>query len=518
SYKKTITLGLDYSEFEGGIKQCNSAMKNLDAEFKLASTQMEKTGTKADKLGLKEEYLGQKINVQQQKVEEAKKKYNALMDAHADTSKIEAADRALLKERTTLQQLENEFIDTELAQSKFKENAAALSAVVIGIGAALFDCAKGAAQYADDLATLSAQTGVSTDNLQKLDYASEFVDVSLETMSAAMARVTKDIEKAGDSSTDLGAIYKQLGVSVTESNGQLKSSEQIFYDLIDSLGKIQNQTERDNIAMSLFGKNAQDLAGVISAGSVGLKEYGDEAERVGLIMSEEEINKGLELSDAMQKLNDTFDAVKNNLGMTVIPILTALFEAIANIPAPVISTIAIIVGLITTVVLLTKTVNSTIKAAEGIGKLISRFTGLTADPLMIKIAGITALVIALVAAITALIAAIAVLRGKSQDLQASMNSIGGAIGSGNSAVGMVGHNASGTQSWRGGLTWVGETGPELVDIPRGSRIYNNRESEAMVGGDTYNINMNCDLSKMRSVSDVVDAVQNIGLSAGRGRR
>ena len=44
----------------------------------------------------------------------------------------------------------------------------------------------------------------------------------------------------------------------------------------------------------------------------------------------------------------------------------------------------------------------------------------------------------------------------------------------------VGNNASGTPFWRGGLTWVGEEGPELVDLPRGSRVFSNPQSEAMV--------------------------------------
>lgn len=47
---------------------------------------------------------------------------------------------------------------------------------------------------------------------------------------------------------------------------------------------------------------------------------------------------------------------------------------------------------------------------------------------------------------------------------------------------MPGSNAEGTPSWRGGLTWVGEKGPELVSLPRGTRIYNNRESMAIANG------------------------------------
>ncbi len=45
----------------------------------------------------------------------------------------------------------------------------------------------------------------------------------------------------------------------------------------------------------------------------------------------------------------------------------------------------------------------------------------------------------------------------------------------------VGENAAGDNNWKGGLTWVGEKGPELVDLPKGSRILPNKESLSMVG-------------------------------------
>jgi len=54
--------------------------------------------------------------------------------------------------------------------------------------------------------------------------------------------------------------------------------------------------------------------------------------------------------------------------------------------------------------------------------------------------------------------------------------------------GSVGNNANGTDYWRGGDTWVGERGPEIVRLPRGSQVFSNRESMAMAGGVTVNIN------------------------------
>jgi TP901 family phage tail tape measure protein len=50
-------------------------------------------------------------------------------------------------------------------------------------------------------------------------------------------------------------------------------------------------------------------------------------------------------------------------------------------------------------------------------------------------------------------------------------------------------NAVGTSNWRGGLTWVGETGAELVNLPRGSRIYNNSDSMELLGAGGGNINV-----------------------------
>jgi len=53
------------------------------------------------------------------------------------------------------------------------------------------------------------------------------------------------------------------------------------------------------------------------------------------------------------------------------------------------------------------------------------------------------------------------------------------------------HRAIGDSNWRGGITWVGETGPELVSLPARSRIYSNAESMAMAGagGNTFNVNV-----------------------------
>jgi phage-related protein len=50
----------------------------------------------------------------------------------------------------------------------------------------------------------------------------------------------------------------------------------------------------------------------------------------------------------------------------------------------------------------------------------------------------------------------------------------------------IGHNAAGTDNWRGGPTWVNERGGEIIDLPSGSRIIPADKSAAMMG-HTFNI-------------------------------
>ena len=92
SNKRTIHLGLDYSQFTGGVTEVNRKMSLLDAEFKRATQEAKNYGSASDQLALKQEYLTQKIALQNQKVEEAKKAYDALS----------ATDKALITNASVL--------------------------------------------------------------------------------------------------------------------------------------------------------------------------------------------------------------------------------------------------------------------------------------------------------------------------------------------------------------------------------------------------------------------------------
>lgn len=189
------------------------------------------------------------------------------------------------------------------------------------VGKGLYEMAAGAAFWADEVNTLSTQTGIATDTIQALKYSEELLDTSLETVTSSMAKNIRSMQSAKEGSEKYVEAYQTLGLTVTDANGKLRDSEEVFWEVVDALGKIENATERDAISMQIFGRNAQSLNSLIAAGSKGFNEMYQEAQNLGYIMDHDTIVNLTRTSDAIERVSKTADAIKNQIGADVAPII-----------------------------------------------------------------------------------------------------------------------------------------------------------------------------------------------------
>lgn len=175
--------------------------------------------------------------------------------------------------------------------------------------------------------TLSTQTGVATDTLQELKYMEDLVDVSLEQVTGSMAKNIKSMSKAKTGSATYVKAYERLAVSVTDANGNLRDSEDVYWDVIDALGNVANETERNSLAMTIFGKSAQTLNPLIAQGSAGINELKKEAQSVGAVLSQDTLDAMNAVNDQFDRLSAQSDALKREIGVELAPsILSAATE------------------------------------------------------------------------------------------------------------------------------------------------------------------------------------------------
>lgn len=552
-YKRTIVLGLDYSEFSGGITECNRKMGLLDAEMKLAQEQAKAYGNETDQLSLKQEGLAQKIELQKKIVEQQAAAYDKAMSAGKKNEKqIDSLDKALLNSRLTLQKLENEYDATndelrefekqtkkgEKAQKSFGDTIREVSdfigvsanpmvekfaehfdevdanvgAAVLTIGTlvtTLGGLTLKTAEHAKEVINVSQTMGMTTSQYQVWDYILKSVGYDAESASGDLAALAEKAKDAAEGGNDSAKTFRMLGISVKDSSGHLKSQNTLFTELIYSLMRMEDTTKRNAIASDLLSTTGEKIVPILNMSRTELAELAKQAYETGKVMSEDTLNGFQDLNEAMNEFNGVSEGISNTFAVALLPLLTTLFEAISAIPTPVLELIITLAGIIGTITVMMKAVDSTIGTW-------SKFTDMLAgvDSKTLKT---TAIIIGVVAALIALAAIIGVITGKSDELNRTMENVGNSVGNINKNIqgATSQHHASGTDYFEGGETWVGEHGPELVTLPRGSRIQSNQES--MKASEVNYINVTIPIKDIKEFNDIVRIAKNEKVAYRTGR-
>ena len=328
---KTATAGLDkWSKSATGVEanlerlnkilpQQRSILKDLESQYKITAEEMGTDSAEAQRLAIQVE----KQRAVVAKTEADIKKYSEQLE----TMGKEEADAT--KETEKLAKEADKSADKLKAFGSAVADVAvkgliAFTTAVVGAVAGLTSMTLSAGKYADEMVTMSKVTGVSTEKLQAYQYASELVDVSLETLTGSMNRNVRAMAQAQKGSSAYADAYKRLGVSVVDANGELRDSEEVYWEVIDALGKVENETERDALAMQLFGKSARDLNPLIIAGSDAIAQYTEEAKAMGAVMSSEQLEALNALDDSMRRLQAGASSAKNALGLLLLPQLQEL--------------------------------------------------------------------------------------------------------------------------------------------------------------------------------------------------
>lgn len=178
--------------------------------------------------------------------------------------------------------------------------------------------------YADEVLEMSTNTHIAMEDLQAYMYAAELVDVSTETLTSSMARNVRSMNSAADGTGAVADAYAALGVAVTDSDGNLRDSQTVYWELIDALGQVDDYTQRDALSMQIFGRSAQDLNSLIAVGSDGMATYAQQAQQAGAILDGDTLEAFGAFDDVTHQLDSGMQAAQNALGTILLPILTEM--------------------------------------------------------------------------------------------------------------------------------------------------------------------------------------------------
>ena len=500
--------------------------------------------------------LNNKLDENKEKIEESGKETGNLGDVVSGLT-----EKFGIKLPEGMQKSMNSMGSLNTTSVKIAGGFVALAVAIAKAEKALIAMTKESAAFADNIITLSMQTGQTTDQLQEFSYATELIDVSVDTLQGSLTKLTNNMQDTINGTGNAKASFEALGISVTDADGNMRSANDVFYETIDALGDVKNETERDAMAMDIFGRSAQDLNPLIIQGSETLKAYAQEAHNVGYVLDDEALSALGAVDDAYQRLQKSQEGAKNQLSAEFAPYLTEFYEKITKLIKDGGQALKDS-GIVDSFGMLLETVGDIIAPTDQLSSdTVPKLTE-ALRPLAEIMAGIADTIDFISGAATVLTTGIwdwdkwsggwkqmgkaagfgysygngnntQTLKEKWE--QADVNRATSANGYGQyyangkwysnydsylrdewekSGTGTTfeywkmqkGYNASGTDYWRGGRTLIGEYGPEEVVLPQGTRILTAQETRQASGGDTFYITIPA--NTVKEFNDIVNIARN----------
>lgn len=320
----TIEIGGDSTGLANALKDVNKPIKETD----YALRQLDSI-SKFDKTASLKNWATRQQLVKKE-IEETEAKQKVLNEAlkQADASGVDKTSTGYIQLQKEIAQTDAKLKELNSQTLSFQSVGSALgnmlgtglvagfkaltttivagTTAMIGMGTAITKITLDAGKQADDLNTMAKVYGISTEELQKFQYASALIDVDVSTLTGSMTKLTKAMDSASSGSGASAEAFEQLGIAITDSDGNFKDRNEVFNETIKALGNISDETERDALAMQIFGKSAMELNPLILGGADDLEKYSEQAKNAGLILDQN-------MLDSLNDVNDQVDLFKASI-------------------------------------------------------------------------------------------------------------------------------------------------------------------------------------------------------------
>lgn len=345
----TIEFNGNTTKLQKAINDVRKSGRDLDKELKDIDRSLKFNPTNIDLWRQKQQVLTQKVKQTEKNLDELRNAEKQLEAQGVDKNSTEFRElqREIIKTENQLERAQTELrnlgnIKLRAASEQVKELGTklesagqamtGLSTAAAGVVASMGAMAYNAGTTADDLNTMSKVFGISTKDLQKYSVAADLVDVSTEAIAKSHQKMAKSMASAEGGSKKQAEAFKKLGVEVTNADGSLRDTDEVWQDTIAALGKMESGAERDAIAMQLMGKSATELNPLIEDGGETYKNVAETMEKYNLdFVDQETLDKANQFNDQLDTMKAIGTVAIQQVGAQLAGVLVPVMERVVDV-------------------------------------------------------------------------------------------------------------------------------------------------------------------------------------------
>ena len=184
--------------------------------------------------------------------------------------------------------------------------------------------------FADAIGKVSTRTGLATNTIQAFQIAAIESGTTMEIANKSLEKFTRSVGDAQRGLKTQADIFRDLGVSITDANGNTKDMDTLLREVSDGMSQLGSSSEKATVAANLFGRAGIQIADVLDNGAAAFDEYLRKAEEYGLILDEKGIRKSEKFNDTLALIKRQFMVIKTVIAIAFLPILQTVATNISE--------------------------------------------------------------------------------------------------------------------------------------------------------------------------------------------
>lgn len=345
----TIEFRGDTTKLDKALRDIKNSTKDIDKELKDVNNALKFNPTSVELWRQKQDLLKQKISETENNLKSLKDMQKQ-MDAQGVDKNSEAyrrVQREIIETESKLKHFKSELksigsVKLQAMGEQFKKVGKSLesagksmrsfSAAAAVVAGSIGLLTKKSAKWADDVITQAKVYSMSTGELQKYQAAAELVDVSASSIASTHRKLERNMLNAQLGSKKQALAFEQLGVAYENTDGTLRDGEVVWQEVIEALGKMENETERDAMAMAIMGRAATDLNPLIEDGAEGYKLLTEAMEKYDLdFVDEETLQRANDFNDLLDVSRSVLAVALQNVGTQMAAYLAPAMEKVVDL-------------------------------------------------------------------------------------------------------------------------------------------------------------------------------------------
>lgn len=224
------------------------------------------------------------------------------------------------------------------AQSRLAAFSAGVGKAAAGIGAALAAATaavgvavKSQIDRADELGKMSQKIGIPVEELSRLKHVADLSGLSLEQLATSVQRLSRNmVDAAGGKVNDLTRAMDALGISIKNSDGSLKTSQQVMQEVAARFERMRDGAGKTALAMAIFGRAGADMIPMLNQGADGVRKLMGEADQLGIVVDTKTAKAAENFNDNLTRMRAVIDGVFVQVASRLLPMMESLTNRLVD--------------------------------------------------------------------------------------------------------------------------------------------------------------------------------------------